>query len=116
MASASPPSKIRPTPRTRPATLADKEAWINAILTGYELDPQFPWRYPKRKEFPEDARKATREVFEMVLGIESMTCLVAELPRIEEGESGYAEEWVVVAVAIWEWKDWEEVESESGKY
>jgi hypothetical protein len=114
MASTSRPSKTRPTPRTRPATLADKEAYINAILTGYELDPQFQWRYPKRKEFPEDARKATGEVFEMVLGIESMTCLVVELPRIDEGESSSAE-WVVVAAAIWEWKDWEEVESESGK-
>jgi hypothetical protein len=114
MASPSHLPEARPTPRVRLATLADKEAWITANISGYELDPQFTWRYTKRKEFPEDARKGTGEVFETVLGVESMTCLVAELPKIEEVESG-STEWVVVAIAVWEWKDLEEVESESGE-
>ncbi|OCK79305.1 hypothetical protein K432DRAFT_300159 [Lepidopterella palustris CBS 459.81] len=109
MASTSPLNKTRPTPRIRPATLADKEAWVSANLAGYELDPSFQWRYPKRKEFPEDARKASGDVFEMALGISSITCVVAELPRIDDEEPGDTD-WVVVAVAMWEWKDWEEVQ------
>ena len=106
-------TKSGPTPRIRLVTREDKDVWIDVMLAGYEVDPQFQWRYPHRRQFPEDARKATGDVFETVLGIESMTCLVAELPKIEDNESE-SPEWVVVAVAIWEWKDWEEVESESG--
>lgn len=116
MASTSLQSAARPSPRIRLATPADKEAWIDANIKGYELDPQYPWRFPRRKEFPQDSRNGTAGMFDKYLKNETLTCLVAELPRIGEDGELMLSDWVVVAIAVWEWKDLEEVETEAGNY
>jgi GNAT superfamily N-acetyltransferase len=100
-----------PTPRVRIATLADRNGFVEALLRGYEVDHQFRWRYPRRHEFPQDARKATGDVFEKNLGLENVTCLVAELPSLENEE-----EWVIVSSCMWEWKDWEAVKGLAGMW
>jgi len=113
----SPPT--RPVPRVRPATLSDKDAWINTNITAYELDPQYTWRYPHRKEFPENAKRATGENFEATMKMKETVCLVAELPKITDGKEVDQEredtevEWVVVGGAVWESKHWNEVDKES---
>jgi GNAT superfamily N-acetyltransferase len=104
----------RPGPRIRLATLADREACIDVNSAGYELDPQHRWRLPKRKEFPEDGRQEARELFAKALENEALTYLVAELPRDADAGSE-TEEWVVVALAIWERTGWEESKGEPGK-
>jgi hypothetical protein len=100
-------------PRVRHATLADKDGFVRAMLAGYEIDPQFRWRYPKRHEFPEDARAATGANFDEVMKSDRTTVLVAELPRLENGAE--MDEWVIVAGAVWEWKQLEEVEGQVGE-
>jgi hypothetical protein len=100
-------------PRIRPATLADKDGYVSATRAGYELDHQFQWRYPKRHEFPEDAREGTGLHFDKAMKNDKMTVLVAELPRLEDGVE--MEDWIVVAGVIWEWKFLEEVEGEVGE-
>ena len=116
MASVTPSKRTGPAPRVRLATLADREAWVTVLRAGYELDHQFRWRHPWRKEFPEDAKKHSGDVFEaMMKDHEKKTCIVAELPKLEsEAGSGTAdeEEWTVVAICIWEWRTWEEYENE----
>jgi hypothetical protein len=99
--------------RIRPATSADKDGFISAMLAGYELDHQFQWRYPKRHEFPEDAREATGVNFDDAMKNDRMTVLVAELPRLEGGVE--KDELVIVAGVVWEWKFLEEVEGEIGE-
>jgi hypothetical protein len=108
------PSKILPAPRIRLAKYTDKDAWVNTMISGYEVDPQYQWRHPRRKEYPEDTRKSTSELFEAVMASDNCICFVAELPRIGEEDLDTAE-WVVISIATWEWKDWEEVENETGE-
>jgi hypothetical protein len=100
-------SKVQPS--IRRATASDRDAWVNAILSGFELDQQFTWRYPYRKEFPDDARKATVDVVMGLVDDGHSFCWVAELPN-ENGDA------VVVGEAVWAWKDWSEVEKEEGKF
>jgi hypothetical protein len=94
-------------PRIRRATPADKDAWVNAILTGFDLDQQFTWRYPYRKEYPDDAKKATGDVVMGLVDDGHSICWLAELPD-EKGDL------VVVGEAVWAWKDWSEVQNEGG--
>lgn len=112
-------------PRVRLAVSSDKERYITALRKGLELDPQFPWRYPGRHEYPEDTQEASGALFDKVLTIDSLTVLVAELPverskaigsddhendgvaNVKANED--AEEWIVVGEAIWEWKTLDEV-------
>ncbi|KAF1982323.1 hypothetical protein K402DRAFT_384696 [Aulographum hederae CBS 113979] len=114
MSSSSTASNNPPIPRVRRATLEDIEGWINAQLTGFELDYQFRWRYPKRHEFPEDTRNATGAMIEGCLKVDNLTCLVAELPETYEkgNETEIEEKPVIAGVAIWEVKMIEELESE----
>jgi hypothetical protein len=105
---------MAPTPRIRPATLADKESWVTSLLAGYEVDRQFQWRYPNRKQFPEDTRACCGDFFENVLASSNMKSFVAELPKI--GGDPENPEWVVVSVAVWEWRDWEDVDKETGNH
>lgn len=115
MSSSSAPFQSRTAARTRRATPADKEDYVNVHHRGYELDPQFRWRYPRRHEFREDAKKSTGDIFDAVLKMENSTCVVAELPKIESGGSESETEWVIAAIAVWAWKDLAEVENESGE-
>jgi hypothetical protein len=105
------PSSTKIAPRIRPATLADKEGWVNAVLTGFELDPQFTWRYPYRKEYPEDAKKGTRDLFVKKMTEGHSVRMVAELPR--NGGDG---EWIVVGQTSWAFKELSEVEREEGEF
>jgi hypothetical protein len=108
--------KPKTKPRIRLATPADKDDYVSVTLAGYELDHQFRWRYPRRHEFPEDAREATGVNFEEAMKSERATVLVAELPRLEEdGVERLKEEWVIVAGVVWEWKYLDEVEGEVGE-
>jgi hypothetical protein len=105
---------MRPTPRTRLATHADKDVWVNTMISGYEVDPQYQWRNPRRKEYPEDTKRATAELFDKIIANTNATCFVAELPRIGEEEELENAEWVVVALANWEWVDLDDLESQPG--
>jgi hypothetical protein len=98
----------KPTPRVRPATASDKEAWVTTVHTGFELDGQYTWRYPYRKEYPEDARRGTGNSLMKILNEGHDVCLLAELPD-EDGV------WGVVGEAIWAWKSWDEVAREECK-
>lgn len=102
-------------PRIRPATPLDKEGYVHATLAGYELDPQFQWRYPHRHKYPSEARKATTLHFENALANEKAIVLVAELPRRENGVEMMGE-WVVVAGVVWEWKFLRDVEGSVGRF
>jgi hypothetical protein len=113
-------SKIRPTPRIRLATRDDKDSFINSLITGYEVDPQYQWRIPRRKEFPEVARYACGKFFESVISDAGKKTFVAELPKIREEDLGSGEdleniEWGVVSVAIWEVVEWDDIEKDPGK-
>jgi hypothetical protein len=112
--------------RIRPVTLADKDAWVRSLLGGYEVDPQFQWRYSRRKEFPEDVKIGAGKFLDRILENHNQKCFVAELPMIEgkilenrQELENYEEsrnvEWVVVATAAWEFRDWEDVENQTGK-
>lgn len=126
MASASLSPKRSSMARIRPVTLADKDAWVRSLLGGYEVDPQFQWRYSRRKEFPEDVKIGAGKFLDRILENHNQKCFVAELPMIEgkilenrQELENYEEsrnvEWVVVATAAWEFRDWEDVENQTGK-
>jgi len=89
-------------PRIRPAVSSDKEAFIRVSRSGYELDAQWRWWYPGRFEFPEDTWVANGQLFDDTLAEKEAYFWVAELPSLENEQ-----EWIVVAIATWEWKYWE---------
>jgi hypothetical protein len=97
-------------PRVRPATEADKESWIDVLLAGLEIDPQWQWRFPKRKEFPEDTRERAARWFERAMALENHTVFVAELPRVGDEELEHPE-WVIVGGSTWGLQDLDHVES-----
>ena len=106
-------SGSQPVPRVRIATPADKDAYVTALITGYETDRQYTWRYPRRKEFPQDRRAASEQIFENLIADDKMVIYVAELPRIED-EGSENPDWIVVGEAVWEQKYWHQVDSEMG--
>lgn len=111
---------LRTAPRIRRATPLDKPGYIRSTFAGYELDPQFRWRYPRRHEYPDDAQQATGKVLDLMMARDDAVVLVAELPRLsdsaepqEGGDGHHDQEWTIVAGAIWEWRDFAEYETEA---
>jgi hypothetical protein len=112
MADIAPKSPSLAKPRIREATLEDAAGYVSAMLAGYEIDHQFVYRYPYRKEYPEDAIKASEDVFKAAVKNPRTVPLVAELPNLEI-RGLLAEDWIIVAVACWEWKTLEDVQNET---
>jgi hypothetical protein len=100
----------KPEPRIREATANDVDGYVTAMLAGYEVDHQFVYRYPYRKEYPQDARDASAAVVRTALANPKTVPLVAELPR---NDSSAGDDWIIVAVATWEWKTLEDVKNET---
>jgi ribosomal protein S18 acetylase RimI-like enzyme len=83
--------------RIRPLKESDRDAWVYIMAAGYDLDPQYQWRCPKRKEFPEDVKRGMLLLFDEAITDATYSAFVAELPD-ENGD------WVVAGLATWAWK------------
>ncbi|KIW09096.1 uncharacterized protein PV09_00041 [Verruconis gallopava] len=106
------PARSAVSPRVREATREDAPGYVEAMLAGYEMDPQFVYRYPYRKQYPDDARSASIAVVEAAIENPNTVVLVAELPVPQSDNEAIAEEdWKIAAVATWEWKTLDDVES-----
>lgn len=116
MASEHPTTASRPI-RVRRATIEDKDRWVITHNSGYELDRQFTWRYPKRKEYQEDSINSCVRVFvEQLLPNTENDNIVPTVAEIKKETEGSNEpEWKVIGIAVWERKLWEDVEKEASE-
>jgi hypothetical protein len=112
MAHSLPRTTSSPTLRIREATLDDADSYVTAMLAGYEIDHQFVYRYPFRKEYPEDAHKASVVVFKENMANQNTIPIVAEVPKVRSDGSP-TNEWTIAAIACWEWKSLKDVQNEA---
>lgn len=90
----------------------DIAGYVTAMLAGYEIDPQFVYRYPYRKQYPEDAREASAVVIRAALANPNTIPLVAETQELN-ADGILTGDWTIIAVATWEWKTLKDVQDES---
>jgi hypothetical protein len=98
--------------RIREASLDDAAGYVTAMLAGYEVDHQFVYRYPFRKEYPEDARNASAAVFKEYIANPNTIPLVAEARNVN-ADGSLTDDWTIAAIACWEWKTLEDVQNEA---
>lgn len=88
--------RIRPVERGD----ADLEAIVDIVIQAFDYDPQWQWRYPYRKEYPEDHYYYTRTYYADYLDMTFAghnTIMLAEMPSDEDHST-----LKVVAVSIWD--------------
>jgi ribosomal protein S18 acetylase RimI-like enzyme len=92
---------IKTSPRIRTLSEHDRDAWIDILASGYEIDPQFQWRRPYRKLYPEDTAKAMIRMFDEAMTTPKTISLVAEVQDERDN-------WIIAGLSVWEWKDSED--------
>jgi hypothetical protein len=83
----------------RPAKSSDVDALTQIGIAAFPLEPQWPYRYPYRHQYPEDHIKYTRNRYtEWLSAAATPTCevVVAEAPSLEDPEVRK-----VVSLSIW---------------
>ena len=82
----------------RRASKLDLDAIVNVVLAAMPMDPQWDWRFPKRKQFPEDTKYFTKLKYaEFLHNIEKWHVMVAEYwTEMPLSTSN------IIAVAVWE--------------
>jgi hypothetical protein len=83
----------------RPAKSSDVDALTQIGIAAFPLEPQWPYRYPYRHQYPEDHIKHTRNRYtEWLSAAATPTCevVVAEAPSLEDPEVRK-----VVSLSIW---------------
>ena len=86
-------TRTSPAIRIRRATIRDVDVMVNIALEAMPMDPQWNWRFPYWREFPEDIRFFTRRKYEEFLHDQgSWMIMLAECDDVERP----------IAMAIWE--------------
>lgn len=88
-----------PHPRVRAAASHDLDAMATIICQAMPLDPQWDYRFPLRKQFPEDNYECTRRMLQSMLYEYGVYISVVTIPSpgcLKE------EEEVPVGLAVWE--------------
>lgn len=78
---------------------SDVDAITNVIIKTMPLDPQWDYRFPLRKEFPEDHYKYTRMLFEYFLDplFDDWTVMV-----IEDVDPAGSEKLKIASISVWD--------------
>lgn len=83
--------------KPRPGLPSDLEAVTDVMIRTMQMDPQWPYRFPWRHEYPEDHYKFTRMLVEYFLRLDYDDWLVMVSEDInEEGQL------VIVSFSVWE--------------
>lgn len=83
--------------RLRPATLQDVDSLATIVYEAMPLDPQWNYRYPLRKQFPEDNYGCTRIMMRSMLEDDSNIVNLVTFPSPSLCE----DEEVPAALAVW---------------
>lgn len=88
-----------PHPRVRAATSHDLDAMATIMCQAMPQDPQWDYRFPLRKQFPEDNYESTRRMLQSMLYEYGVGIDVVTFPS-----PGFVkeEEEVPVGLAVWE--------------
>jgi len=82
----------------RRASKLDLDAIVDVVLAAMPMDPQWDWRFPKRKQFPEDTKYFTKLKYaEFLHNIEKWHVMVAEYSSEVQLSTS-----TIIAVAVWE--------------
>lgn len=83
----------------RKATCDDLEGIMNVVLNAMPQDPAWDYRFPHRKEYPEDERKFQTLFFEFLIdpSYEDFEVRVLGTPRDDDAGKS-----IIAAVAVWD--------------
>lgn len=83
----------------RPGLPSDVDAITNAIIKTMPLDPQWDYRFPLRKQFPDDHFKYTRMLFEYFLdpSYDDWTVMV-----VEDVDPAGSEKLKIASISVWD--------------
>ena len=84
----------------RRATVEDLDDMTDIMCTAMPMDPQWDYRFPRRREFPDDHRRCTRSMLDSLVNDDANSRFVARVITIPCGEEGRRSK--AVALAIWE--------------
>lgn len=82
----------------RTATIDDLDDVIDLACATFPMDPQWDYRFPHRKEFPEDHWKCTRLAYQNLMETPGNVMNIITIPTKKDGK-------IVdrpIAVAVWE--------------
>jgi len=84
----------------RKATKDDLDDLVDIMCAAMPMDPQWDYRFPKRRQFPEDNRRCTRKMMERLVNDDEKSHTVVRVIAIPSSEKGKTSQ--AVALAVWE--------------
>ena len=84
--------------KLRTATSTDLDNITAVACAAFPDDPQWDYRFPHRKEFPEDNYKCTKELYKSMLDIDDIVINVITTSTKENNETKEK----LIALAVWE--------------
>jgi hypothetical protein len=80
-----------------PATPDDLDSITDVMVSAFPMDPQWDYRFPYRREFPQDHWKYTRDMMEEFLHKDHFVTNI-----VTDGENTDFRSRKAIAVAVWE--------------
>jgi hypothetical protein len=84
----------------RRASAEDLDDLTDIMCSAMPMDPQWNYRFPRRREFPEDHWRCTRKMMEDLINDDDHSHTVVRVITIPCGEEGRGSK--AVALAVWE--------------
>lgn len=82
----------------RVATTDDLDDLADLACATFPLDPQWDYRFPRRREYPKDNWNCTRSTFQTFMETPGNVINIITIPTEKDGESVQR----AVALAVWE--------------